>query len=380
MEAQGQQNPETYNAGDAESDKSSPRLPVSPSPRLINLALLGFGNLGRAFAEHLAQRHDRIKRNFGVQLRLVGAVDSTSVVINREGLDGGALARLKVSGKTLASSAGAGAVAPGELIQRLAEAGAHIIVETLPSSLRNQGEPAVTLVSEALARGLHVVTANKAVLLFAGRRLERLASDRGVRLAHSGATCAALPTLSFARRELVGARIEEIRGILNGTTNYILTRMNEEGLSFEAALAEAQAAGIAEPDPRYDIEGWDSAAKLLILANALMGAEAGFEQVSRCGIDAIPRRLSEDARAVNGALKLVATARRAGHGVELSVAPKVVLPADGLFAVRGSNKAVEFRTDLYGTLLLAGGASSRTAVAATLLKDVIQVLSDGRCL
>lgn len=336
----------------------------------MKIAIIGFGNVGRAFAELIAERRDWLRANYNEQLRVVGLSDRSGVIVNAGGLDVPALMQLKQSGRTL-ESAGAQPATPAETVRLLAEAGAQVLIETLPSGLKTAGEPAITFATEALNCGLHVVTANKAVLLFAGPKLEQLAASKGVRIAHSGATCAALPTLSFARRELVGAQITAIRGILNGTTNYILTRMNEDGLSFDAALVEAQARGIAEPDPRYDTEGHDSAAKLVILANALMNAEATLDDVTRTGIDALPQALLEEAQATKGAIKLIASARLNAGRVELSVRPQLVLPTDSLFAVRGSNKAVEFETDLYGTLLVAGGASSRTAVAATLLKDVI---------
>jgi homoserine dehydrogenase len=342
----------------------------------VKLAIIGFGNVGRAFAEQLAPRRIWLQDIFGLELSLIGVADRSGVMVNRDGLDVAGLSRLKASGGKL-TEAGGKAAAPDKAIARFADAGAQIIIETLPGNLQQEGEPAISCAAQALTRGLHVVTANKAVLLYAGPRLERLAAAQGVRLGSSGATCAALPTLSFARRELVGAEIAEMRGILNGTTNYILTRISEEGLSFTAALSAAQSAGIAEPDPRYDVEGWDSAAKLLILANALMRAEAGFEQVARQGITDLPPELIEEARRVQGAIKLIAHARRRDGQIELEVAPRIVLPTESLFAVRGASKAVEFRTDLYGTLLVAGGASSRTAVAATLLKDVIQIVTGG---
>ncbi|MFN7946693.1 MAG: homoserine dehydrogenase [Blastocatellia bacterium] len=339
----------------------------------MKIAIIGFGNVGRAFAELIEQRRDWLRANYNQELQVVGLSDRSGVIVNKDGLDVASLLQMKQSGRTL-ESAGAQAATPAEAVRLLAEAGAQGLIETLPSGLKTAGEPAITFATESLNRGLHFITANKAVLLFAGPQLEQLAASKGVRIAHSGATCAALPTLSFARRELVGAQITAIRGILNGTTNYILTRMNEDGLSFDAALTEAQARGIAEPDPRYDTEGQDSAAKLVILANALMNAEATLDDVSRTGIDALPQALIEEARSTKGAIKLIASARLNNGRVELSVRPQIVLPTDSLFAVRGSNKAVEFETDLYGTLLVAGGASSRVAVAATLLKDVIGVI------
>jgi homoserine dehydrogenase len=340
----------------------------------MKIAIIGFGNVGRAFAELIEQRRDWLRAYCNEEAQVVGLSDRSGVIVNPDGLDVTSLMQLKQSGQPL-EIAGAQTASPAETVRLFAEAGAQAVIETLPSGLKTEGEPAITFITESLSRGLHVITANKAVLLFAGPKLERLAADKGVSFAHSGATCAALPTLSFARRELVGAQIISIRGILNGTTNYILTRMNEDGLSFEAALAEVQDKGIAEPDPRYDVEGWDSAVKLVILVTALMNAEATLDQVMRTGIDALPQSLIEEARITKGAIKLIASARLDNGRVELSVRPQIVLPTDSLFAVRGSNKAIEFETDLYGTLLVAGGASSRAAVAATLLKDVISCLA-----
>ncbi|MFN0121316.1 MAG: homoserine dehydrogenase [Blastocatellia bacterium] len=342
----------------------------------MNMAIVGLGNVGRAFAELFEQRRDLLLAQRGAPARVVGVSDRTGFLSSPDGLDMPAICRRKAAGESLSAmgaAMGSGPTDISEMIAAFARAGANVLVETLPGGLQTQGEPAISIAAAALRHGMHVVTANKAVLLFGLRRLESLAAENGAQLGHSGATCAALPTLSFARRELAGARITGLRGILNGTTNYVLTRMNEDGLDFNAALAEAQTKGIAEPDPRYDIEGRDSAAKLTILANALLHAEARLDDVQRTGIDAIPETLRDQARQSGGAIKLIARASLNNGVVELRVEPEIVPPTDSLFAVRGSNKAVEFTTDLYGTLLVAGGASSRQAVAATILKDVLAV-------
>lgn len=336
----------------------------------MNIAIVGYGNVGRAVAELLVQRREWLRSICNEELRIVGVSDRSGVLINHDGLDLTSLAAIKERGKSLAT-AGAIAATPPEIIDLFVRADVQAVIETLPSGLQTRGEPAISIITEALQRSLHVVTANKAVLLFAGPKLEKLAAEKGVRLGHSGATCAALPTLSFARRELVGARITAIRGILNGTTNYILTRMHEDGANYADALAEAQHKGIAEPDPTYDVAGYDSAVKLVILTNALMQAKAGLDDVARMGIDDLPSSLLEAAHSAGGTIRLIASAQWQEGQVMLSVRPQIVLPTDSLFAVCGSNKAVEFQTDLYGTLLIAGGASSRLAVAMTMLKDLL---------
>jgi homoserine dehydrogenase len=328
----------------------------------MKIAIAGFGNIGRAFAELVLERHKDIE--------IVALTDRSGVLVSLSKLEINTLLQSKSTGRSLSQS-GAKFVLPEEAVAMFAQVGVEVVVEALPSNLSSAGEPAITVATDALRRGMQFITANKAVLLFAGSTLESIAAERGVKFAHSGATCAALPTLSFARRELAGANITRIRGVLNGTTNYILTRMSEQNVTFAEALLEAQQKGIAEPDPSYDLEGMDSAVKITILANFLMNANSRLDRVLCRGISEPPTALIEEAQQTRGAIRLMAVAERRESNVLLSVKPQVIASSDPFFAVRGSNKAVEFETDLYGTLMVAGGASSRKAVAAVMLRDLL---------
>jgi homoserine dehydrogenase len=164
--------------------------------------------------------------------------------------------------------------------------------------------------------------------------------------------------------------VREVSGVLNGTTNLMLTRMRE-GLSFADALAEAQRLGIAEPDPRYDVEGWDTAVKILIIARALLDPDATLGRVDRRGIDTVTPELHAEAEKSGGRVRLVGRARRTDAGVVLTVAPEVVGPDDPFYLLEGKKKAARFVSDDFGELTVIGGASGRRDVAAAMLKDMI---------
>lgn len=338
-------------------------------------AVLGLGNVGTALVRHAAARAERVAERYGLELRLVAAVDSTGAVADPGGLDPTALAAMKESGRALADHAGARPIpSPDDF----ASLGAHCLVECLPTNLET-GEPGVAWARAALDAGSDVVFADKGPLVAALPELERRAADRGRRIGTSGTTGGALPSLTVARRELAGARLTEIHAILNGTSNFILTRMREDGAAFGDALAEAQRMGIAEPDPSYDTAGWDTAVKLTILARGLLDESASLDRVDRHGIDELDPRLVEEAKATGGRLRLVgrATLRDDGRAA-LSVAPEVVPASDPFFLVDGKRKGVRFVTDDFSELVMLGGASGRTDVAASLLKDMIWCALEGR--
>jgi homoserine dehydrogenase len=341
--------------------------------RTVRYAIVGFGNVGTALARHVAGRRQRVAADYGLDFRLVGVADSGGTVVDPDGLDAEALVDWKESGLPLSAWDGAGPTAtPAEFLSQV-----DCLVECLPTSFAT-GEPGLSWARAALAAGADVVFADKGPLVVALPELEAEARQLGRRLGTSGTTAGALPTLTVARRELAGAEVREIAGILNGTSNLILTRMRERGASFAEALAEAQHEGIAEPDPRYDTEGWDTATKLVILTRALLDPAATLEQVERRGIDAIPAELAARAEETGGRLRLVGRARRDAEGVRVTVGPEVVSPDDPFFMVDGAKKAVRFVSDDFGDLVVMGGASGRADVAAAMLKDMIWAASERR--
>jgi homoserine dehydrogenase len=338
--------------------------------RTLKLIISGYGGVGRAFAGLLNTRRDQLAQQYGLSLRLVAVVTSQGAAVAEDGLPLDPLAALgrKDSILTLTGFAHPG-VTTTELIGRGL---ADVLIETTPTDIQT-GEPGMTHLRAALEHGLHVVTATKGPLVLAFPTLRRLAEERGVALKFSSATAAALPAFDLGAYCLAGTSILKIEGTLNGTTNFILTRMAQQGESYADALAEAQRRGIAEPNPTLDVEGWDSANKLVIIANAVLGADLTLDQVSVSGITQVTADDLKAATADGKALKLIAGAEVIDGKVQASVGVRA-LPMDHPLAhVTGSEKGITYTTDTMDKVSAVGGKSDPRAAAAAMLKDVINL-------
>jgi len=234
----------------------------------LRLSLVGFGVVGQGFAELLADKHVDLKQQFGVDAALVGVANARHGFIYREdGLDIPRLVELAAKRRPLAEHPG---VAHWDnVLEGLQASSADVLVEVTPTNLRD-GEPGMSHVRIALAKGMHVVTANKGPAALATTELLTLARQHGVQLRMESTVMAGTPVISTIREGMAGARVYGMRGILNGTTNYILSAM-AAGRDYAEALAEAQARGYAETDPTADVEGYDAVAKTLILAALIFG-------------------------------------------------------------------------------------------------------------
>jgi len=303
-------------------------LPARPQ---VSVALLGFGNVGRAFTRHVRSLP---ANQIEIQIRAVADssggifLDSDSQIDRAiEYKDAGL--RLRESGFEIIRD-------PADFVRELYPAGIPMLVESLPTNIAG-GQPALELIAIALGQGTNVVTVDKGPLVHGLDALTASALRSGARLGFSGTTGVSIPD------ELADDRVLEIRGVLNGTTNYILTEM-QEGKRFDEALATAQANGIAEPDPSLDVLGWDTASKILILAKSLMGANAGLAEVSRIGIGPETESLISIARESGRVVRLVGRARIWQGRVRVSVAPKLVEQDSPFYSVSGTSKAAVFRT------------------------------------
>jgi len=255
-----------------------------------------------------------------------------------------------------------------------ARAGRLVVVETTTLDIR-RGEPATGHVLAALAGGAHVITANKGPAAFAYHRLARAAEKANRRFLFEGAVMDGVPIFNLVRRTLPAVEILGFRGVVNSTTNFIITAL-EQGQQFARALAEMQARGIAEADPSLDIDGWDAAAKTAALANVLLDASITPRQVERRGIDSDTGPRARKARAAGRRLKLVARAERDGRRVRASVSPEE-LPADDLLAgVEGQQNALILQTDLLQEIAIVQRGGSLTQTAYALLSDLISIDQD----
>ena len=324
----------------------------------VDVALLGFGNVGRAFARY-ASGDNRIN------VRAVADSSGGVFLENAEQVD--RLIARKESGLSVSDFAHKSFIVTArEFVNSLSASGIRVLVESLPTNLKD-GEPALGLIKTALAEGINVVTVDKGPLALGFDALREAARAGGARLACSGTTGVSIPD------ELTGERVLEIRGVLNGTTNYILSEMQERNISFGEALASAQANGIAEPDPSLDVEGWDTVAKTLILAKALMSANATLADVSRIGIGAETNSLIEAGRKTGRIVRLVGRARIWQGRVRVSVAPKLIGPDSPFYTVSGTSKLAVFRTESKG-VLTAYARSGRDAISQTIMDDIMRLL------
>jgi homoserine dehydrogenase len=338
------------------------------------IILCGFGKVGRAFAQLLCGRRDALQASYDLDLQLVAVVDIGGTALAPRGLETIPLTELLAhvnSGGTVERFGDFGMPgATGEAV--IDSLDADLVVEATPTNLTT-GEPGLRHMRSALRRGMHVVAANKGPLVLRYAELQEMSQKHRASIYMSAATAAALPTLDVGQTCLAGAKILGIEGILNGTTNFILTKMQEESYSYLDALQEAQARGIAETDPTLDVEGFDTANKLILLSNSLLGTRFGPSQVSRRGITEITPQMVLGSRSAGRRLKLIGRATVRHGSVQLSVAPEDLPQDHPLASVRGAEKAVTYDTDTMGQVTVMGGRSSPAGAAAALLKDIINL-------
>ena len=222
----------------------------------------------------LDSRSDLVAERYGLRLRLVGASDSRGAVVNPRGIDPAALLAHKLAGGNAGTFPGG---RPGATALDLLDQPAHVLLEASPVNLRD-AQPALHFVLAAIEKGMDVVLANKGPLALAYGQMQQAAARRGVKLAFSATVCGGLPVVNVGQRDLVAAKIQRVLGIFNSTSNYILTEI-AAGRSYQEALAEAQRRGIAETDPSLDVEGWDTANKLTIVANAVLDFSCTVQDV-----------------------------------------------------------------------------------------------------
>ncbi|MFI6732459.1 homoserine dehydrogenase [Nonomuraea sp. NPDC050451] len=333
-----------------------------------DLALIGFGGVNRALAQLIAGRGDELAAELGFALRVVAISDlRAGSLVRADGID---LAPLLAGEPAFAGLPGGSADPRTEQVIRGVPC--DIVAEATFTNPAD-GEPALSHVRWALEAGKHVCTTNKGPVALHGRALRRLAAEHGVSFECEGSVLSGTPVLRTARRLLAGLRISGVEGIMNGTSNYILGRL-EDGVDFPEAVKEAQALGYAEADPTADVEGFDVQLKVMILANEVLGAGLRRDDVSVRGIARLTPADMRDAAARGLRWKLVGSAALREDGtVDARVAP-VALPVEHpLASVSGPANAVSFHTDLLGAVTVSGPGAGRVETAYALLSDIIAI-------
>ncbi len=352
-------------------------------PGPVRLALVGLGNVGRAFLELMVSKAPLLREQLGLELVLTGAADSSGAVMDASGIDPVALAAHKARGGNAASFLRG---VPGMSALKLtAQAPADLLLEASAVNLKT-GQPGLDCVRRAIKRKMGVVLANKGPLVHAFGELTAASRAAGVGFAYSATVCGALPVVNIGRRDLVGCEIRSLAGIFNSTSNSILAAMARGG-SYEQALRQAQLDGIAEADPSLDVEGWDTANKLVIIANSILGMPATLADVSPLmGITGITADQIRAGAAEGQTVKLVARAVQATkepgsasepRGYALSVRPEWLPADDFLASVNGWEMGIAFDTDIMGLQQFKVDERGPVPTAAAMLRDVI-MLTTGR--
>jgi len=343
----------------------------------IRLTLVGFGVVGQGFAELLSSKHALLEQKYDVDLKLVGVANARHGFIYREE-DLHIPTLLELAAKQRSLTEHPGIRHWNSALEGLQATGADILVEATPTNLHN-AEPALSHMLTALGKGMHVVTANKGPGALSARELFTLAQQHGVQLRMESAVMAGTPVISTIREGMAGASVTAIRGILNGTTNYILTAM-ASGRDYAGALADAQAKGYAETDPTADVEGYDAVAKTLILAALIFDQPLTVEQVERQGITTITGEQMQAAADAGKRIKLIASlrlvARQEGEKgrpqkLEASVKPLVLPLTDPLARVDGAMNAITVQTDTLSEVTIIGPGAGRVETGQGLLADVL---------
>jgi homoserine dehydrogenase len=313
--------------------------------RALGVGLLGLGTVGSGVAQVLLRKRETLARRIGrpVELRKVLVRD---------------LAKQRTVQGELAL------VTDADLV--INDPDVDIVVEVIGGE-----EPARSLILQAIERGKHVVTANKEVMAKHGPTILAAAAERGVSVAYEASVGGGIPLIGPFQLDLAANDITSVVGIVNGTTNYILTRMTESGASFADALKEAQELGYAEPDPTNDVEAWDAAYKLAILASLGFGLPVMPEQVYREGITRVSQRDILYAAEMGYRIKLLAIARLVSGEVETRVHPSLVHSGSMLASVDGAFNAVQVQGDLIGTALFYGRGAGSEPTASAVVADLI---------
>lgn len=341
--------------------------------RTVRFVLVGLGNIGRNLLDILVHRCEAVRDWYDLEFRLVGAADSSGALSDSEGIDMAVLRDLKAAGGGVAQMPGAHAGLDAHELVRSVQA--NLLVDASPTNLTD-GEPGMTCTRLAFEQGWHVVAANKGPLVLAYNQLTRLARESRRRLLFSGTVAGGLPTVNLGVRDLAGSGVLKVEGIFNGTTNYILTCMLSEGMTYREALRGAQEAGIAEADPTLDVDGLDAASKLVIIANSVLRRPTTLADIKIKGIRHLTLETLTEARDAGRVVKPLAVAEWTGDDYQLCVGP-VALPEEHPLARTGMwDMGVVYTTDYMGIISAVIEEKGPVPTSAAVLRDMITIYAE----
>ena len=328
----------------------------------MRIFLSGFGTVGQGFAEVIKRRRDFFEDKYGEQPVVVGVIDSKTFAVDQKGLDLDRLVARKQEKKGVSDETYSDALAVMDSVQY------DLLIEVSPTDVETGGTGLKTI-RHALECGKDVITVNKGPLALHFHDLIALAKKNGCKFRFEGSVGGAMPIVNLCHENLKGEKISSIRGIFNGTCNYILSKM-DNGQPFEQALKEAQQLGYAETDPTNDVEGYDAATKVVILANSVFHRDVSFKDVKITGITGITPDAIAQAKSHNMVIRLVGEITE----TRLEVAPRLI-PIGHPLSISGTLNIAQIDADLAGPITITGRGAGKIETASAILSDLIAIMS-----
>ena len=329
----------------------------------MRIILCGFGVVGQSLVKLFDSRSEDLYAKYGLKPRIVGVFDSKGNAVSSSGLELRKLVEVKKKFGTVKNYAETKNSWSG--IEMLKNVEADVLIETTASNYKD-AEPGMSHIITAMKKGMHVISVNKGPLALAFPSLMELATYNQVVFKFSGTVGGGTPILDYAKNSLSGERITSFAGILNGTTNYILSNMTT-GLSFDEALKDAKNKGYVEADESLDLDGLDAAAKLVILANWIMGIKVTLPDIDCTGIRKVTTDDIKKAAKNNCSIKLISSCNK-----KLIVEPKEISNNDPL-CVNGTLNAIAFTSEHSGTQTIIGKGAGGTETASSILRDLLDI-------
>ncbi len=343
----------------------------------FKLAFIGFGTVGQGLTEILLEKKDMLAEKYDFNWTVVAVSDiMKGSVYDENGLDMVKVLALVKKGKKLDEYPSG--VKGLDSLSTIKETNADTIIEVTFTDVKT-GEPALTHIKTALGAGKNVVSTNKGPVVKQAVELLKMAESNNAHYGFEGVVLAGTPALNLARFSLAGNKINGFKGILNGTTNYILTRM-EESMSYDDALKKAQELGYAEADPTGDVEGLDALGKVVILSNVVLGKNINWKDVERKGITEITKEDIENAKAEGKRWKLIGSAEVQTDGsLKAKVWPEKLPLSDPLAGVNEAINALTYYTDELGPVTIVGPGAGRRETGFSLLIDLLNINRELSC-
>jgi len=335
----------------------------------LRTILIGLGTIGQSYCQLLENRKGDLLTNYGIDSKIVAVADSKGVAIDEKGININDILSIKKNNKSVSDlSIGDKSKTSIDLIE---EIDAELLVDATPTNIQD-GEPSASLLESAMKTKKNIITANKGPLALAFSSIIEKADYNNVILKYSATVGGGTPILEFGRKCLEADRILEMHAILNGTTNYILTEMDDRGLSFQDALKEAQELGYAETDPTLDIDGFDAAAKLVIMSNLLLGKELVLNDLKIEGIRDITQKDITKAKDNGNTIKLIASVNN------MAKVEPVIISKDDPMSVAGALCSVKFVSEFAGEEIIIGKGAGGMETASAMIRDLVEIKQNMR--